>query len=196
MEKFASIPTKYNGVNFRSRLEARWAAFFDLLKWEWEYEPIDLNGWIPDFKIKGAVDILVEVKPYDIRQIDRNFLYDEYDDHEVFPEWQVLIDKITKSKPHLDVLLLGYSIEKNRKSGYAFGDLIVFFENGESFIESVVPIWSNPVALCIDSAPATLPAKYFFGVSKNPVVTFPILPFEEVNNFWKEAGNITQWRKK
>ena len=49
LSRFANIPTKYNGINFRSRLEARWAAFFDQLKWEWEYEPIDLNGWIPDF---------------------------------------------------------------------------------------------------------------------------------------------------
>lgn len=39
-----AIPTKYNGINFRSRLEAKWAAFFDLLEWNWEYEPCDFNG--------------------------------------------------------------------------------------------------------------------------------------------------------
>ncbi len=59
-------PTTYAGVNFRSRLEARWAAFFDECGWEWEYEPIDLKGWSPDFSIKGHKgDILVEVKPVD-----------------------------------------------------------------------------------------------------------------------------------
>ena len=66
-------PTKYNGVQFRSRLEARWAAFFDLAGWEWEYEPIDLVGWSPDFKVtfsskdspwKWSHTLLVEVKPY------------------------------------------------------------------------------------------------------------------------------------
>jgi hypothetical protein len=31
--------TRYNGVNFRSRLEAKWAAFFDLAGWSWEYQP-------------------------------------------------------------------------------------------------------------------------------------------------------------
>jgi hypothetical protein len=68
-----SHPTKYNDVLFRSRLEARWAAFFDLAKWEWEYEPIDLNGWSPDFMVvfpcnhsecNGSHSLLVEVKPY------------------------------------------------------------------------------------------------------------------------------------
>lgn len=56
----AAIPTKYNGVQFRSRLEARWAAMFDLLGRAWEYEPIDLAGWIPDFRSRG---LLIEVCP-------------------------------------------------------------------------------------------------------------------------------------
>jgi hypothetical protein len=58
-----AIPTRYNGVKFRSRLEARWAAFFEQCGWPWEYEPFDLEGWIPDFLIKGASPCLVEVKP-------------------------------------------------------------------------------------------------------------------------------------
>lgn len=75
-------PTKYNGVHFRSRLEARWAAFFDLAGWEWEYEPIDLKGWSPDFKLtipcshsecQGRHILLVEVKPY--------FSLDDFSNH-------------------------------------------------------------------------------------------------------------------
>lgn len=57
----AAIPTKYAGVQFRSRLEARWAAFFDLLGFGWEYEPLDLDGYIPDFVL--CRHVLVEVKP-------------------------------------------------------------------------------------------------------------------------------------
>jgi len=50
-------------IKFRSRLEARWASFFDELGWKWEYEPIDLNGYIPDFLINfGDKQVLVEVK--------------------------------------------------------------------------------------------------------------------------------------
>jgi hypothetical protein len=61
----AAIPTFYNGTQFRSRLEARWAAFFDLVGWQWEYEPFDLGAWSPDFLLKGEYPTLVEIKPID-----------------------------------------------------------------------------------------------------------------------------------
>jgi len=65
-----AYPTLYRGRQYRSRLEARWAAFFDLLGWQHEYEPFDLGAWSPDFGMSLAVPwtpldrILVEVKPY------------------------------------------------------------------------------------------------------------------------------------
>src|ERR1700754_2375108 len=66
--KYAAIPTVYNGIQFRSRLEARWAAFFDLCDWKWQYEPFDLPGWIPDFLVQTSDGLkLFEVKPL-IRQ--------------------------------------------------------------------------------------------------------------------------------
>ena len=37
-----SKPTNYKGINFRSRLEVKWAMFFDKLNWQWEYEPFEL----------------------------------------------------------------------------------------------------------------------------------------------------------
>lgn len=51
-----AIETTYRGYRFRSRLEARWAVFFDALGLKWEYEPegFDLGeaGWyLPDFRI-------------------------------------------------------------------------------------------------------------------------------------------------
>lgn len=50
MESIRSIKTVGpKGIQFRSRLEARWAYIFDSMGWIWEYEPIDLNGYIPDF---------------------------------------------------------------------------------------------------------------------------------------------------
>lgn len=71
--RIAAIPTRYAGVLFRSRLEARYAAFFDLAGWAWEYEPFDLPGWVPDFLVRFPCGhsecppehvILAEVKPY------------------------------------------------------------------------------------------------------------------------------------
>jgi hypothetical protein len=77
---FKSHPTTYSDTVFRSRLEARWAAFFDLIGWDWQYEPIDLEGWTPDFYVvfrcghsacRGSHSLLVEVKPYfDIEQFE------------------------------------------------------------------------------------------------------------------------------
>lgn len=74
-----SQPTRFRGVNFRSRLEARWAAFFQLAGWRWEYEPYDISigpsktPWNPDFLVSfpcshsecpGSHSLLIEVKPY------------------------------------------------------------------------------------------------------------------------------------
>lgn len=62
-----AIETQYRGYNFRSRLEARWAVFFDALhiKWEYEVEGFDLGefGWyLPDFWLPD-LEFFVEIKP-------------------------------------------------------------------------------------------------------------------------------------
>ena len=49
-----AIPTEYKGYRFRSRLEARWAVFFDACGVTWEYEPegiilSDGTAYLPDF---------------------------------------------------------------------------------------------------------------------------------------------------
>lgn len=54
MPGIKAIQTEYKGYRFRSRLEARWAVFFDALgvEWEFEKEGFDLGdaGWyLPDF---------------------------------------------------------------------------------------------------------------------------------------------------
>lgn len=60
-----AIDTLYNGNYFRSRLEARWAVFFDAIgvRWEYEAEGYDLGEglrylpdfWFPDHKMYGEV---------------------------------------------------------------------------------------------------------------------------------------------
>lgn len=61
-----AIPTAYKGIVFRSRLEARWAIFFDTLKVEYLYEPqpfiTRLGGYLPDFYLPKT-KWLVEIKP-------------------------------------------------------------------------------------------------------------------------------------
>ena len=64
MSEVHAIPTVYNGIEFRSRLEAKWAVVFDRLGWEYEYEPIDLMGYIPDFVLPWRFGpTIVEIKP-------------------------------------------------------------------------------------------------------------------------------------
>lgn len=62
-----SIDTIYNGYRFRSRLEARWAVFFDVLNitYEYEKEGFDLDNsilYLPDFWLP-QVNMWAEVKP-------------------------------------------------------------------------------------------------------------------------------------
>lgn len=62
-----AIETTYKGYRFRSRLEARWAVFFDAIKTEWEYEKegydLGAHGWyLPDFWLP-SLRCWVEIKP-------------------------------------------------------------------------------------------------------------------------------------
>lgn len=71
------IETVYNGYRFRSRLEARWAVFFDALgiKYEYEKEGYDLDGlwYLPDFWLPSIPGngTWIEVKPsYPLDEIE------------------------------------------------------------------------------------------------------------------------------
>ena len=59
-----AIETLYRGCRFRSRLEARWACFWDHLGTRWEYEPqgfmIGGRPYLPDFRLPNGT--WVEVK--------------------------------------------------------------------------------------------------------------------------------------
>jgi hypothetical protein len=68
-----AIETNYRGCRFRSRLEARWAVFFDALGWDWEYEKQGYTigyyeekklPWLPDFEVvtPNGQHFYVEVK--------------------------------------------------------------------------------------------------------------------------------------
>ncbi len=67
-----AIETTYKGYRFRSRLEVRWAVFFDACGVRWEYEPEGFalpNGqsYLPDFLLHGVAgrggdELYVEVK--------------------------------------------------------------------------------------------------------------------------------------
>ena len=76
MSEIKAIETVYNGYKFRSRLEARWAVFFDAAGIKYEYEPEGFKNdssiykyYLPDFYLPDY-GYYVEVKPNDIKRID------------------------------------------------------------------------------------------------------------------------------
>jgi hypothetical protein len=97
----APIPTRYAGCHFRSRLEARWAVFFDALGVAWEYEPQGFEVgplwchtpdagplarrrmYLPDFYLTNQA-LWVEVKGNDA-QLDRSLLLAAMDSHNGLP---------------------------------------------------------------------------------------------------------------
>lgn len=91
----------YGGTQFRSRLEAKWAAFFDLAGWDWEYEPIDLNGYIPDFVLGFKEPLIVEVKP---------FLGSPFDWDKQEHEATAVLEKIVESGWRGEGLLVGAAL--------------------------------------------------------------------------------------
>lgn len=66
MMELKPIETQYRGYRFRSRLEARWAVFFDALRIPYVYEPegYELAGerYLPDFWLPEQ-QCFVEIKP-------------------------------------------------------------------------------------------------------------------------------------
>jgi len=89
-----AIETVYNGFRFRSRLEARWAVFFDELGlvYQYESEGYDLGkfGWyLPDFwlpDVRGG--LLVEIKPFG--KWDNHPMFEYLEEAHNSKNWEVL----------------------------------------------------------------------------------------------------------
>ena len=68
-----AIETIHNGYRFRSRLEARWAVFFDALgiRYEYEKEGFEFEGYsyLPDFYLPDY-GYFVEIKPPELTDVE------------------------------------------------------------------------------------------------------------------------------
>lgn len=76
MNELKAIETVYNGYRFRSRLEARWAVYFDTLgiRYEYEKEGFDLGEagrYLPDFWLP-QVNMWAEVKAQPLNFVERD----------------------------------------------------------------------------------------------------------------------------
>jgi hypothetical protein len=95
------IETLYKGYRFRSRLEARWAVFFDVLgiKWEYEKEGYDLGevGWyLPDFWLPQLYDRVLNAG-----------MWVEVKALEPTPEETVKVEELTAGTRHSSIIVWG-----------------------------------------------------------------------------------------
>jgi hypothetical protein len=183
MTNFAAIPTTFKGVTYRSRLEAKWACTFDLLGWAFEYEPFDLNGWIPDFALLWNEPLLIEIKP---------FL--KLDD-----QWLAVEQKISSALPPHEVLILGaIPTFSMGLSGPTVGRLR---ETEDTYGGSDPDGWTHGELTCCP--------KCLLSVTSNEgswhcrqcgaCSRWNILDAEDIGvfrNMFTYAGTVTQWKSK
>jgi len=205
LQHIVAKPTRYRGITFRSRLEARWASFFDLTGWRWEYEPLDLAGWIPDFALIGAEHpILAEVKPIMWAGDDCSALIDQVTERDDMAKVLRLIaaqEARELNKPHLpdecpfadltavpEILVLGaYPHCCTKWSEPVLGvflrsdvcgntDLAALTGGGRSF--DFCAYWGS----------------YRHRISGKYDGSRDDADFGDVQAAWREAGSIVQWR--
>jgi hypothetical protein len=189
-----SHPTKYAGVQFRSRLEARWAAFFDLAKWPWEYEPLDDEGWVPDFILTKS-GIPVEVKPIEWPCVEKNDAERLFDVVRTRED----LEKVRKSE-RLDILVLGAYPPIVVGAAPILGVSHVTFIDGESR-EQLAAVTEGECKPKIPGYPYVIDLRrdneYHIWMGSGEPMFRNEKEFasrDVVNGLWREAGNLVQWR--
>lgn len=176
-------PATYRGARFRSRLEARWAAFFDQAGWRWEYEPIDLDGWAPDFALVGAEGpLMVEVKPIE-------WTNDPSNARDVMRHREDL-EKV-RAQTDREVLVLGcYPIGLPAAPTWSPPEyhLGVFWNEGtDHAVLTTNPDGSWDIAAYCGSYHNRLSGHYDGNLEPSPGAN-------SVHHRWGEAGRLTQWK--
>jgi hypothetical protein len=184
----AAKPTHYKGCEFRSRLEATWAAFFDLCGWNWEYEPLDLTGWVPDFVLRGDKDVAVEVKPV-MRLSD--FPHDGF-------------TKMDKSGWTGEILILGSGVFDHYYWGSAIGWLSEERDEQDLKERTCSPrqgSFGDAVFGAFAQQPRRLDFCHDIGSYSGRMTGFyegnpPTLDVGITRDMWRGASNLTRWMPK
>jgi len=176
----AAIETTYRGARFRSRLEARWAAFFDLLGWRWEYEPIDLDGYIPDFILLIPAPVLVEVKPgWSCEELER-----------------AAAGKIDSSGWRDDALIVGASWSTPGRPRAFFTTSATLGPYSNEYLGWTDSVWAS----CRRCSAATFTTIECYRIcsqsgcendSRYPVAA----DHGQLEHLWNEAGSAVRWKR-
>jgi hypothetical protein len=166
-----AIPNVYKGVNFRSRLEARWAAFFDLNRWQWDYEPIDIDGWCPDFQITTPwCHVFAEVKP----------VLPDLPEPPV-PRW--VFDKNTSDEEFYKRLAEPPPPRQSMSDDPSFAKAFKHWQDVQVLLLGTGPE-RDKIGCLLDPPPT---ATYHWSSVHN------FLDSWNIEAFWREAGNVVQW---
>lgn len=176
-------PTLYNGIKFRSKLEAQWAAFFDIIEWDYLYEPYEINGQLPDFIIKcnsthyPTKTLIVEIKPF------------------VFADegYKIkILESYKEIKAHILILCDSPFLQKNRIASIGYGSQFV----GDSHENLYEIDWK-----CIDDIGSEY--MYYDSMIKDEIDRKSFIEVNYVGDAesyhgilknWRTAGNTVQFK--
>jgi hypothetical protein len=185
-----AIPTVYDGIQFRSRLEARWACMFDMMSLNWLYEPLDLDGWIPDFVITN--------------HIHKNELIDGSNGASIFVEIKPIDSFPFDTAKKIETAMAAYEKEKylEYKSGpdhtaidCDFDDYLGMYGHPLVILGYTIPIFDSSIGYVNQGCDW----KHLF-VDRYDDDEFQFsdegysAAIDEIMEMWKKAGNMVQWR--
>ena len=130
MEQIKAIETQYKGYRFRSRLEARWAVFFDSMGINYEYEPegfslSNASNYLPDFFLEEC-ETYVEIKPanaFTFKMEDGKF--NVIDNKENADKYMAFASESTKQWNYL--ILMGDPVDVFTRNHGGNGHGVLFF---------------------------------------------------------------------
>jgi hypothetical protein len=199
------IPTMYKGVNYRSRLEARWAAFFDRARWPYQYEPLDLPGWIPDFAILKDFELLDSPLVETTRQQAPHLSQQLRENHDgcsgIVPSpWLVEVKpalswpalslyraKIDRAQFTSHVLLVGATVPIGAPA-LGIGQLRYSGHWGPAQVGWCAKACGGRLTVLSSLKTCLFCARDLTGDTQRARAT------SIATTFWKDAGNDTQWR--
>jgi hypothetical protein len=157
-----------------------------MLSWRYEYEPFDLNGWIPDFMLFGAEKVLVEVKPFTAeKEFNIKKIWDSVTDTEYSTNEILLIGVSIFPTNYFDGAALGWLEEMGFKGEYPDGNVrgaideavinhwhgaYGFFHGSHSWRDRMTGLYDGDGMLDVPS-------------------------FNDMKFLWNEAGSEVQWKK-
>ncbi len=149
MQDIKPIETVYNGYRFRSRLEARWAVFFDALGVKYEYEPEgflteDGTTYLPDFFVRdwncyvevkgdrdGAAAELIKAVRFVDKSINRVLVLSDIPDGSDEPYWFSMLH-YNPLQEHVNAFWVAITI--NDGNGYLITDFSTSYKSS--------PLWN------------------------------------------------------